>query len=177
MDVRDGSKGPLLIEVVKRRVVGRNHRRQEGHPEVLVVIRYRDRENRRVVKTDYYLSNASADVELTEFARVAKAEHRIEECLQRAKSEAGSGRLRGSQLERLAASPNALSDRRLVPGGRNPAGEKNGRLRLPSHKSAKASPKSYDAIRGCATSVSHPTRMPTTSGTQRTSPLVPLEAA
>ena len=89
VDVRDGSKGPLLIEVVKRRVVGRNHRRQEGHPEVLVVIRYRDRENRRVVKTDYYLSNASADVELTEFARVAKAEHRIEECLQRAKSEAG----------------------------------------------------------------------------------------
>ncbi len=30
VDVRDGSKGPLLIEVVKRRVVGRNHRRQEG---------------------------------------------------------------------------------------------------------------------------------------------------
>ncbi len=85
VDVRDGSKGPLLIEVVKRRVVGRNHRRQEGHPEVLVVIRYRDREN-RLVKTDYYLSNASADVELTEFARVAKAEHRIEECLQRPKA-------------------------------------------------------------------------------------------
>jgi SRSO17 transposase len=89
IDVRDGSKGPLVIEIVKRRVVGRNHRRQEGHEEVLVVIRYRDRDNRRVVKTDYYLSNASADVELAEFARVAKAEHRIEECIQRAKSEAG----------------------------------------------------------------------------------------
>lgn len=89
MDVRDGSKGPLVIEIVKRRVVGRNHRRQEGHEEVLVVVRYRDRDNRRVVKTDYYLSNASADVELAEFARVAKAEHRIEECIQRAKSEAG----------------------------------------------------------------------------------------
>lgn len=89
VDVRDGSKGPLVIEIVKRRVVGRNHRRQEGHEEVLVIIRYRDRDNRRVVKTDYYLSNASPDVELAEFARVAKAEHRIEECIQRAKSEAG----------------------------------------------------------------------------------------
>lgn len=89
IDVRDGAKGPLVIEIVKRRVVGRTHRRQEGHEEVLVVIRYRDRDNRRVVKTDYYLSNASADVELAEFARVAKAEHRIEECIRRAKSEAG----------------------------------------------------------------------------------------
>ena len=89
IDVRDGSKGPLVVEAVKRRVVGRNQRRQPGHEETLVAIRYRDRENRRVVKTDYYLSNAAADVALSEFARVAKAEHRIEECLQRAKSEAG----------------------------------------------------------------------------------------
>lgn len=89
IDVRDGSKGPLVIEIVKRQVRGRNHRRQEGHPEVLVVVRYRDRDNRRVVKTDYYLSNAAAETELAEFARVAKAEHRIEECIQRAKSEAG----------------------------------------------------------------------------------------
>jgi len=43
------------------------------------------------VKTDYYLSNASADTPLLEFARVAKAEHRIEECIQRCKSEAGLG--------------------------------------------------------------------------------------
>ena len=89
IDVRDGAKGPLIVEAVKRRVVARNHRRQEGHEEVLVIIRYRDRDNRRVVKMDYYLSNAAADTELSEFARVAKAEHRIEECLQRAKSEAG----------------------------------------------------------------------------------------
>lgn len=89
IDVRDGSKGPLVIDLVSRRVVGRNHRRQEGHEEVLVVIRYRDRENRRVVKTDYYLSNASPELERAEFARAAKAEHRIEECIQRAKSEAG----------------------------------------------------------------------------------------
>ena len=42
-----------------------------------------------VVKTDYYLSNAPADTTLGEFTRVAKAEHRIEECIQRSKSEAG----------------------------------------------------------------------------------------
>ena len=73
----------------RRRVVAQTEKRQEGHEEVLVVIRYKDRDNHRVVKTDYYLSNASADTKEAEFARVAKAEHRIEECIQRAKSEAG----------------------------------------------------------------------------------------
>jgi SRSO17 transposase len=89
IDVRDGAKGPLIVEVVKRRVVARTDKRQAGHDEVLVVIRYKDRDDRRVVKTDYYLSNAHAETTLAEFARVAKAEHRIEECIQRAKSEAG----------------------------------------------------------------------------------------
>lgn len=89
VDVRDGSKGPLVVEVAKRRVVARTDKRQEGHEETLVVIRFRDRDNRRVLQTDYYLSNASAETEQAEFARVAKAEHRVEECLQRAKNEAG----------------------------------------------------------------------------------------
>jgi len=89
VDVRDGSKGPLVVEVVKRRVVARTEKRQEGHQEVLVIIRFRERDTRRVVQTDYYLSNASPETNHAEFARVAKAEHRIEECIQRAKSEAG----------------------------------------------------------------------------------------
>lgn len=89
IDVRDGSKGPLIVEVAKRRVVARTDKRQEGHEETLVVIRFRDRDNRQVLQTDYYLSNASADTEVAEFARVAKAEHRVEECIRRAKSEAG----------------------------------------------------------------------------------------
>ena len=91
VDVRDGSKGPLVVEVVKRRVMGRTDKRQEGHEEVLVVIRFRQRDTQRVVQTDYYLSNATADTSEVEFARVAKAEHRIEECIQRCKSEAGLG--------------------------------------------------------------------------------------
>jgi SRSO17 transposase len=89
IDVRDGSKGPLVVEAVKRRVVSRTHRRQQGDEEMVMVIRYRDRDQDCVVKVDYYLSNAIPETPLWELARVAKAEHRIEECLQRSKSEAG----------------------------------------------------------------------------------------
>lgn len=89
IEVRDGEKGPLIVEIVKRRVVGRAPKGKVGHDEVLVVIRYRDRDQRQIVKTDYHLSNSPAQTPLSEFARAAKAEHRIEECLQRSKSEAG----------------------------------------------------------------------------------------
>lgn len=89
LDVRDGSKGPLVVEAVKRQVVARTDKGGEGHDEVLVVIRYKDRDDRRVVKTDYHLSNVTFDVPLSEMVRAAKAEHRVEECIQRSKSEAG----------------------------------------------------------------------------------------
>ena len=89
IDVRDGAKGPLVVQAIKRRVAGRTSKHRQGHDEVLVVVRYRDRDNARVVKTDYYLSNASPDTSLQDFTRVAKAEHRVEECIQCAKSEAG----------------------------------------------------------------------------------------
>ena len=89
IDVRDGAKGPLVVDLVKRRVVARTPQRQEGHAEMLVVSRYRERESQKVVKGDFYLSNAQPATPLAAFARVAKAEHRIEECLQRSKSEAG----------------------------------------------------------------------------------------
>ena len=42
-----------------------------------------------MVKVDFYLSNAAPETPLGQLARVAKAEHRIEACLQRSKSEAG----------------------------------------------------------------------------------------
>ena len=89
VDVRDGAKGPLVVDIVKRRVVSRTPRRQQGDEEILVVMRYRDRDNQQVVQVDFYLSNAAPETALWAFARVAKAEHRIEECLQRSKSEAG----------------------------------------------------------------------------------------
>lgn len=89
IDARDGAKGPLIVEAVERRVAARAERRQADRDEVLVAIRYRDRDDQSVAKTDYYLSNADPGVELAEFVRAAKAEHRVEECIRRAKSEAG----------------------------------------------------------------------------------------
>ena len=75
-----------MVEMVKRRVVAKIDR-GVGDEETLVVIRTRDEDG--AVKHDYYLSNAAVTTPEGEFARVAKAEHRIEECLQRGKSEAG----------------------------------------------------------------------------------------
>jgi SRSO17 transposase len=54
----------------------------------LVVVRYVDG---GVLKHDYDVSNAPRDTPLSEFARVAKASHRIEDSLKRSKSEAGLG--------------------------------------------------------------------------------------
>jgi hypothetical protein len=53
----------------------------------LVVIR--EQQSDGTMKHDYYLSDAAFETPLGEFARVAKAEHRIEECLERSKGEAG----------------------------------------------------------------------------------------
>jgi SRSO17 transposase len=89
IDVRDGEKGPLVIEVVKRRVEARTDTRGSGPEELLFVTR--ELQVDQTYKFDYYLSNGSDDVSLAELARVAKAEHRIEESLERAKGEAGLG--------------------------------------------------------------------------------------
>jgi SRSO17 transposase len=89
IEVRDGEKGPLVIEALKRRVQARTERRRTGPEELLFVTRERQADNS--FKFDYYLSNAEPDVTLDELARVAKAAHRIEECFERAKGEAGLG--------------------------------------------------------------------------------------
>jgi SRSO17 transposase len=89
IEVRPGDKGPLVVQMVKRRVLAKTERRRVGPEEVLVVTRELQADGS--VKHDYYLSNAAPETSLVEFARVAKAEHRIEECLERAKSEAGLG--------------------------------------------------------------------------------------
>lgn len=86
--VRAGEKGPLTVEIVSRRVQTKIDRRVADFEEVLVVTRVWEN---GTLKHDYYLSNADPATPLAEFARVAKAEHRIEECLKRGKSEAGLG--------------------------------------------------------------------------------------
>jgi len=88
LTVRDGEKGPLGVEIVARRVESKVDRRAVGFEETLVVVRYIDG---GVLKHDYNLSNAPRDTPLSEFARVAKASHRIEEGLKRSKGEAGLG--------------------------------------------------------------------------------------
>jgi SRSO17 transposase len=86
IDVRDGDKGPLVVEATKVLVRAKTAP-GKGYDEMLIVIR--ERQSDGSMKHDYYLSNAPSDTPLAEFTRVAKAAHRIEECLHRAKSEAG----------------------------------------------------------------------------------------
>jgi SRSO17 transposase len=88
LTVRDGEKGPLEVEIVARRVESKVERRVVGFEELLVAVRY---EESGKWKYDYHLSNAAAKTPVSELARVAKTEHRIEECLKRGKSEAGLG--------------------------------------------------------------------------------------
>lgn len=89
VEVRDGEKGPLRVEVIKRRVQARTPTGGTGPEELLFISR--ERQTDGTYKHDYYLSNASPDIPLKEVARVAKVEHRIEECFKRAKSESGLG--------------------------------------------------------------------------------------
>jgi SRSO17 transposase len=89
IEVRDGEKGPLTAEVVTCRVRARTPTGGTGPEELLFIAR--ERQGSGKFKHDYYLSNAAAETSREELARVAKAEHRIEEALKRAKSESGLG--------------------------------------------------------------------------------------
>lgn len=88
IDVRDGEKGPLVIEAVQRCVQARLGT-QAGPTETLFVTRELQADGS--YKHDYYLSNDTTNASNAEFARVAKAEHCIEHALKRGKSEAGLG--------------------------------------------------------------------------------------
>ena len=87
IEVRDGEKGPLEVEVVVRRVLTRLSRHLMPYEETLVIVRYRD--GAGVTKYDFYLSDAPHTTPAKEFARVALAAHRIEEAIKRGKSETG----------------------------------------------------------------------------------------
>lgn len=88
--VRSGDKGPLKLQMVKTRVVARTEKRRVGTEEELLVVT-RIQEDDGTWKRDYFLSDAPAETPLEELGRVLKAEHRIEDSLKRAKSEAGLG--------------------------------------------------------------------------------------
>jgi SRSO17 transposase len=87
INVRDGDKGPLEVEVATCRVRTKIAARVMKYDETLVIIRALDEQG--ATKYDFYLSNAPRDTPAKEFARVALAAHRIEEAIKRGKSEAG----------------------------------------------------------------------------------------
>ena len=87
LEVRPTTTGPLIVDVAAVRVQTMHSRSRLGPEDVLFVTR--ERQSNGGWKHDYWLSNASAETPLPAFARVANAEHRVEECLQRAKGEAG----------------------------------------------------------------------------------------
>jgi SRSO17 transposase len=87
VDSGHGEKGPRVVEALKRRVQAKTEGRRTGPEELLVVVRELQGDGTR--KHDYYLGNASAETALAELVRVQGAGHRIEECLERAKGEAG----------------------------------------------------------------------------------------
>ena len=87
IEVRSGEKGPLVVQAAWTLVQARTEGKASEFFETLVV--FREKQGDGAWKHDYLLSNAWVTTPLAEFARVFKAEHRIEECLQRAKGEAG----------------------------------------------------------------------------------------
>jgi hypothetical protein len=87
VEVRDGEKGPLAVQVARTLVQARGEGRVSDVVEWLVVCR--EQQGDGSWKHDYLLSNAAITTPPEEFARVFKAQHRIEESLKRAKGEAG----------------------------------------------------------------------------------------
>lgn len=158
IEVRDGEKGPLTMDVTTVPVLAIKERNHPERAEVLVV-------TRRVGEDgfDYWLSNAAPDKPRAEFARVAQARGRIEQCFQRAKSETGLAdyetrswpgwhhhqtlsllaswflvveRLRGEKIHPGPdASPSPPGDRRATLARHRPArsGTTGPRYRTPTH--------------------------------------------
>ena len=87
LKVRDGEKGPLMVEVLDRRVQTKNEQRRLGPEERLVVIRTVGDEP----AVDYCLCHGDPKVPLSKLVRVHGARHRIEESLEEAKQEVGLG--------------------------------------------------------------------------------------
>jgi SRSO17 transposase len=87
VEVRDAEKGPLVVQVARGLVQALTERRPSDTAELAVAVRERQPDG--TWEHDYLLSNAPLDTPLAEFARVLKARHRVEECLKRAKGEAG----------------------------------------------------------------------------------------
>jgi SRSO17 transposase len=89
IEVRDGEKGPLLVQAAWTLVQAKQEGKVSEVAEMLVV--FRERQSDGTFEHDYLLCNDILDAPVEELARVYKAEHRVEDCLKRAKSETGLG--------------------------------------------------------------------------------------
>src|SRR6266576_1070989 len=87
VEVRDGEKGPVVVQAAWTLAQAKTQGRPSDVVESLVV--FRERQGDGACKHDYLLSNVVRAKPQDEFARVFKAQHRVEECLKRAKGEAG----------------------------------------------------------------------------------------
>jgi SRSO17 transposase len=87
VEVRDAEKGPLAVQVARGPVQALTERRPSEVAELAVAVRERQPDG--TWKHDDLLSNAPVTTPAPELARVLKARHRVEECLKRAKGEAG----------------------------------------------------------------------------------------
>jgi hypothetical protein len=85
IEVRAGEQGPVTVQALRTLVQART----EGRAEAEFLVVFREAQGNGTWKHDYLLAHAPLDTSLAEFARVFKAQHRVEECFQRAKGEAG----------------------------------------------------------------------------------------
>jgi SRSO17 transposase len=88
LTLRPGSKGPLEVEVMTRRVQTRDEHRRVGPQERLLVVRSVAAGQSKV---DYALSNAGPAVPLEELARARGQRYRVEQMLEEGKGQAGLG--------------------------------------------------------------------------------------
>ena len=122
IDVRDGEKGPLVIEAVKCRVQARTDTGGTGPDEVLFITRKRQPDN--TYKIDYYLSNATADVTAVGIGPGGHGGASHRRMLPPSQRRSRFGGLSGENLDRLASSPNPLVAGRVVPEQGDAGGKK-----------------------------------------------------
>lgn len=87
LDVRDGEKGPVVVQVARTLGQARTEGKASAEAELLVVCRAR--QSAGSWKHDDLVAHAPLAPPVAEFARVVKAEHRSAESVQQATSAAG----------------------------------------------------------------------------------------
>ena len=89
VEVRDGEKGPVTVRVARRLVQAKEGGSPSEAWEMLVV--FREEQSDGSVKHDYTLAHGTLGVAVAELARVSESRHRVEECFEIGKGEAGLG--------------------------------------------------------------------------------------